>query len=111
MIKAAGINNVEDIAVVGEEGKVFLKTLDKSKADPSVNLTKSKRTFSTLLSDEDKGDFTVFLRHSKKGTKLNFLPLDYTLSVSKKKLIRFAAEIEGVVVEYILVVEADSEFE
>lgn len=108
LIKAAGINGVEDIAIVGEGGKVYLKCLDKEKADATVNLTKTKRTFSMLLADEDKGEFTVFLKHSKKGNKLSFLPLDYKVLISNKKIINFTAEVEDVTVSYILAVEADS---
>ncbi len=109
VIKAAAINNAEDIAIVGEGGKVYLKALDKTKANPEVNLTKTKRTFSVLLSDEDKGEFTVFLKHSKKGNKLSFLPLDYNVLISKKKIVNFTATIEDVEVSYIMAVEADSE--
>lgn len=109
VIKAAAINGAEDIAIVGEGGKVYLKALDKSKADPDINLTKTKRTFSVLLSEEDKGEFTIFLKHSKKGNKLSFLPLDYAVHISKKKIINFKATVEDVEVSYIMAIEADSE--
>jgi hypothetical protein len=109
VIKAAGINGFEDIAVVGEGGKVFLRTLDKEKATGD-SLTKSKRTFSILIGEEDKGEFTVFLKHMKKGgQKLSFLPLDYELSISDKKLVRFASTVEQYSVSYIMGIEADSE--
>lgn len=108
VIKAAGINGFEDVAVVGEGGKVFLRTLDKEKAT-GESLTKSKRTFSVLISEEDKGEFTVFLKHTKKGAnKLSFLPLDYELSISNKKLVRFVSTIEEYTVSYIMGIEADS---
>jgi|TARA_R110000851_G_scaffold290908_1_gene445238 hypothetical protein len=108
VIKAAGINGFEDIAVVGEGGKVFLRTLDKEKATGD-NLTKSKRTFSVLIAEEDKGEFTVFLKHMKKGgNKLSFLPLDYELSISNKKIVRFASTVEQYSVSYIMGIEADS---
>ena len=108
VIKAAGINGFEDVAVVGEGGKVFLRTLDKEKAT-GESLTKSKRTFSVLISEEDKGEFTVFLKHTKKGAnKLSFLPLDYELSISNKKLVRFVSIVEEYTVSYIMGIEADS---
>jgi hypothetical protein len=109
VIKGAGINGVEDIAIVGEDGGVFLKALDKEQTKPEVNLTKSKRTFSVRLSDEDKGEFTVFLKHTKKGNKLTLLPLDFLLKISSKGIVNFVADVEGVEVSYILAIEADSQ--
>ena len=101
VIKAASVNGVEDIAIVGEGGKVTLKALDKEQP---------KRVFSVLISNEDKGEFTVYLKHSKKGSKLNLLPLDYLLEISEHKIVRFSAKVEEVEVSYILAAEVDSEF-
>lgn len=101
VIKAAGVNSVEDIAIVGEDGKVFLKALDKENP---------KRVFSVIISEEDKGEFSVYLKHSKKGSKLNLLPLDYLLEISEHKIVKFSAKVEEVEVSYILAAEVDSEF-
>lgn len=101
VLKGAAVNGVEDIAIVGEGGKLYLKALDKEKP---------KRTFSVELEGESNGDFTVYLKHSKKGgAKLTLLPLDYIVEVSAAKIINFQASVDGVQVSYIMAVEADSE--
>lgn len=101
VISAAGVLGVEDIAIVGEEGKVFIKALDKEKP---------KRVHSILVSEEDIGEFTLYLKHSKKGTQLNFLPLDYHVEINKAKIIQFTAKVEDVEFKYFLAGERDSEF-
>ncbi len=101
VISAATTLGVEDIAIVGEGGKVYLKALDKEKP---------KRVHSMLISEEDLGEFKVFLKHSKKGNKLDFLPLNYHVEINKKKIIQFTAKVEDVEFKYFMAMERDSEF-
>lgn len=97
--KAAGVNGVEDIAVVGEKGEVYLKALDKEKP---------KRTFAVRVDEEDHGEFTAYMKHSKKGTKLDFLAVDYQVNINSAKVAKFKNDDIGLT--YILALESDSVF-
>lgn len=101
VLKAAAVNGVEDVAVVGEGGKVYLRVMDKENP---------KRVFSTCVSEEDAGEFKAYLKHSKKGNKIDVLPLDYQLELSSHKIAKFTASVEEVEVSYIMALEVDSEF-
>ena len=101
VLKAAATNGVEDIAIQGENGKVYLKAMDKENP---------KRTFSIEIGEEDLGDFTVYLKHQKKGVKLVLLPLAYQIDIAKVGAARFVAQIEDIKVEYVMAIERDSVF-
>lgn len=99
ILKAAGANGVEDIAFNCVGGEVKLKSLDKENP---------KRVFSVDLAKDVDTDFNVYIKHSKKGNKLNFLPLDYTVNITAGA-IRFIAKVEDVEITYIMAYETDSE--
>ena len=101
VLKAAQVNGVEDIAICGESGELFLKALDKENP---------KRTFAIKVEGESPADFTLYLKHSKKGSRLTFLPLDYTVSASKALVIQLNATIENVEINYVVACERDSTF-
>lgn len=101
-LKAAAVNGVEDIAVVAENGQVFLKALDKENP---------KKIFSVLLSSEDMGEFTAYFKHTKKGVKLDLLPLDYNLNINTEcGCARFISESDGLELIYTIALQRDSKF-
>lgn len=72
VIKAAGVNGVEDIVItVDEDGDFVIQAMDKE--HPA-------RVFCTKLGKADGQDFKAFFKHSKKGEKLNILDVDYKVS-------------------------------
>lgn len=101
VLKSTAVNGVEDLAFVGENGKVFLKAIDKE--NPT-------RSFSIEVTDEDHGDFTAYLKH-KKDRKLTLFPIDYEVGICKGGAIRFEAEIEDFDIAYTFAIERDSSFE
>jgi hypothetical protein len=101
VLKAATTNNVEDISIVGKDGLVYLEASDKE--NPT-------RSFSILVSEEDCGIFSAFLKQTKKS-KINVLPIDYKIDICVDGAIRFSADVEDFGLRYIMALEADSEFE
>lgn len=99
--KAATTLGVEDIALVGQDGKVFIKAMDKENP---------KRVHSILLVEEDHGEFTAYMKHAKKGEQMNFLPLDYHVEINTAGVIQFTARVEDVEVKYFMALGRDSEF-
>ena len=98
VIKACNTNKVEDIAIVGEgRGGVSIKALNKEQPT---------RVFSTLISRDDLGEFTVYLKPTIKLLS----KVDYVLEISDQKIVRFSAKVGDAEVSYIVAAEVDSEF-
>ncbi len=103
VLKGAAANNVEDIAFMADTLGTSLVALDKNNP---------KRTFKVTLEGASAGGYKAYMKHSKKGTKLDLLPLDYSVQIaSKTKVIQFTAEVEGdVSYTAFMALETDSEF-
>lgn len=104
VLKGASANGVEDIAFVADKLGTCFVALDKQNP---------KRTFKVAIEGADIGDYKAYMRHSKKGTKLNLLPLDYTVGLaSQQKVVQFTAVIDDADVGYTVffALEEDSEF-
>ncbi len=64
------------------------------------------------LEGSPSGGYKAYMKHSKKGTRLNLLPLDYQVQIaSANKVVQFNAAVDGDV-EYtvFMALEVDSQF-
>lgn len=100
ILRASQANGVDDIAFVGENGKVFIKTLNKD--NPS-------RVFSVELGDTDK-NFVYYFKHEK-DNKLTLLPISYTVNLNKKGLLRFDGLVGDNCISYYVACERDFKYE
>lgn len=91
VIKAASVLQLPEIAVVGEDGKSYLKAInskDKSADQFGVELGETEDTFVLAFKTEN----------------LKFLPFDYTVSLSSKGISKFVSDY----VTYYVAVEVNS---
>lgn len=95
MRKAISVLSLTEMAVVGENGKLFLKgfNLNKTSGDSySIDIGETKKTFQVVF----------------KAEYLKMMPYDYEVTISSKGISKFT----NPEVEYIIVIEAsDSKFE
>jgi len=97
ILRSAAANAVEDIALVGEGGFAYLKSMDKKK---------NSRVFSVKLGKCDR-DFCIYLKHSKKN-KLIIMPMSYDVSVSDRGILKFDSMIGDASITYYMACERDS---
>lgn len=77
VMNARAVLGLPEIAIVGEEGKLFIKAVDPKNASGdiySVEIGKTEKTFNMIF----------------KGEYLKFLPLAYDVSISAKGFAHFA---------------------
>jgi len=95
ILKTASVLRASDVSFIGEGGELKLVVGDKKNA--------TANTYGVALGSTD-GNFRVNL----KIDNLKFIPGDYTVSISSKKISRFASKSSDLV--YFVAVEADSTF-
>jgi len=95
ILKTASVLRASDVSFIGEDGELNLVVGDKKNA--------TANTYGVSLGKTD-GKFRVNL----KIDNLKFIPGGYTVSISNKKISRFAAKGSDLV--YFVAVEADSTF-
>ena len=95
ILKTASVLRASDVSFIGEGGELKLVVGDKKNA--------TANTYGVSLG-ATSGNFRVNL----KIDNLKFIPGDYTVSISSKKISRFASKSSDLV--YFVAVEADSTF-
>lgn len=95
ILKTSSVLRASDVSFVGADGKLKLQVGDKKNA--------TANSYEVVIGDAD-GEFRVNL----KVDNLKFIPGDYTVSISSKKISRFQAKTSDLV--YFVAVEADSTF-
>lgn len=95
ILKTSSVLRASDVSFVGADGKLKLQVGDKKNA--------TANSYEVVIGDA-AGEFRVNL----KVDNLKFIPGDYTVSISSKKISRFQAKTSDLV--YFVAVEADSTF-
>ena len=96
VIRACGANQVQDISFVGDGKNVFINALNKE--NPT-------RVYSINIG-ETTDCFEFYIRHEKKN-KLTIMPLDYTVHLSNRGLIKFESKLGDVDIAYYVACERD----
>lgn len=94
LLRSLGILSLPEVAIVGEEGTVYLRTVN-------TKLNESSDSFSIEVGKSDKNFTAVF-----KSENLKLMQKDYTISLSFKGLAQFKSD----TVAYIVPCEASSSF-
>lgn len=94
LLKSLGVLSLPEVAIVGEEGTVYLRTVNSKMND-------SSDSFSIEVGKADKNFSAVF-----KSENLKLMQKDYTISLSFKGLAQFKADN----ILYIVPCEASSSF-
>lgn len=94
VIKALSVLGLPEIAVVGDDGKVFLQAADSKNPTGDV--------YRTPVGESDRNFRAIF-----KSENLKIMPGDYEVSISKAGLSHFA----GAGIEYWIAMEGTSKFD
>lgn len=95
ILKTSAILKASDLSFIGKEGKLYLQVCDKKVA--------TSNTYENIIGETDLG-----FRVNLKIENLKLMHEDYTVSISSKKIARFATKGGNLV--YYCAVEQDSEF-
>ena len=94
IMKTGGVLRAQDVTIAGDGSKIKILVGDKK------NVTSS--SYEMIVGNTD----AKFIAHMK-GDNLKFIPGDYTVELSSKKIAKFSNPL----VEYVVSLEADSVFE
>ena len=95
-LRAAGFLNVEQVAILGEEGKTYITALDTN--------SDSTHAWKTVVGTSDTNYRMIF-----RSDNLKVLPRDYTVTISAKGISKFASTLNDVT--YYIATETTSKYD